>query len=249
MNFEQYYEKHKKPLYGVMKNFGSFFKAYGEDFRMDILSEGVIKLGELYSAEIHDEKIIYYRLLDHIDNFVTKRIHFSSIPVEFSSYQMMSYRSLIKKESDIKLWTLEWIMEQEYRGKFSRQRAELMLEIARLNMGGFNYIGGKFEKEDYEFMSPQIIVNFTSNIEFDWLDEFCRTEDDKKILQAILKDGVYTNKKISDYLGYEKVGKVKYFLNRLKKEFLEQGITAEKFRELHMQNDTPKGRAVGITAE
>lgn len=248
MNFEQYYEKHKKPLYGVMKNFGSFYKAYGENFRMDVLSEGVIKLGDLYSAEVHDEKIIYYRLLDHIDNFITKKIHFSKIPIEFSSYQMMSYRSLLKKEGDIKLWTLEWIMEQKYRGKFSEQRAELMLEIARLNMGGFNYIGGKI-KEDYEFLSPQTVVNFTSNIEFEWLDEFCRTEEDREILKAILIGGVYTNKKISDYLGYEKVGKVKYFLNRIKKEFLERGITAEKFKEFYMQNDIPKGRTVGTTAE
>lgn len=248
MNFEQYYEKHKKPLYGVMKNFSSFYKAYGENFRMDVLSEGVIKLGELYSAEVHDEKIIYYRLLDHIDNFITKKIHFSKIPIEFSSYQMMSYRSLLKKEGDIKLWTLEWIMEQKYRGKFSEQRAELMLEIARLNMGAIHHIGSVAEKEDHEFLNPQTVVSFTSNIELDWLGDFCKNEEDKRIIKAIVEGGVYTHRKISNYLGYEKTGKVKYFLNRLRKELKEQGITVEKFKELYLQEESI-GRVIGITAE
>lgn len=211
-SFEEYVDAYATPMYGAIKKM-KIFKVP----RKEMIAIALVKMGELWEKGESSEKIIHYRVLEHLDNEIARNISVV-FPFHVSIYHLMTYRSLLRDVDDVhpSEWTKEWIMSKSYRGAIKEERAELMLELARFKSGG----GAPLDHIDLEIKAKKK----DSYAEYDWLKKYCNSEKEKLILDTIItKEPSITE--ISRITGIPK-GTVNGFLRRFRKRLKADGITS-----------------------
>lgn len=235
-DFKAYYEKYKPSLYGAFAKFKAFYSGKDLGRRDSILTEAYLKFLELYNSGETDEKVIFYRIMEALDLYTVEYRFFQDFPVELSSYMKLSFRSLNNKGKDLDSWTIEWIMEQDYRGKFSLNRALIMMKIRNILLGREIHHINKYEVAGVSSTLPSLpntpyVVMDTTNTDLGWVYSFCRNEEEVKMME-LFANGVEGATEVARILGLPNRNKVRHMIKMVRKQMLEQGITPEIYKDL-----------------